>query len=91
MNVVELTSVWEADLSEEAESTYLGLFVEEVGSVVLEKIVKAYTDRAVDFGGNEKDILVSNVVAACEGSATKLSRSAGITKKEAELALAFCK
>ncbi len=91
MNVVGVTSIWESDLSEEADSSFLGLFVEDFGSEVLTKIVKAYPEHCVDFGGNERDILMSNVLLSCDGSATKLSRAAGITKKDAELVLSICK
>lgn len=84
---MEFINVYEASV---VDGAFLGLYQDELGESVVSRVVNSMIDVAVDFGGGERDVVVDDVVEACSGSATKLARMSGITRKEAKRVLAVC-
>lgn len=89
MKVLNVRSIYESDVSAEADGTFLGIH-DELGYDVIAAVIGAYPDLCVDFGGGEKDILCSVVVSACGGSAYKLSSAAKISRSDAARVIELC-
>jgi hypothetical protein len=84
---MKIVSIYEADV---VDGVFLGVYQEELGQRVVNSVISSMPDVSVDFGGGERDVTCLSVIEACGGSAQKLARLSGITRKEADEVLSIC-